>query len=140
MNDFLCTIQRSLIKLNHWKASLLLVIQEETYCSKKRNYASTLKSYNNQQGIFLFNIQDVIPSNHVSRGIDEMIESIKDEIFFSHYKGGGRSSSFRRWWWKWISTGILKTQPATFKRKKWKQKTGEENESFFFTCINLGTY
>ncbi|YCI74959.1 hypothetical protein M1D47_14970 [Bacillus sp. R1-10] len=72
--------------------SLPLAIQEETCVSKKENYSPTFIPYNNQQGISLFDVQDLIPSNHVSRVIDEMIESIEDKVFFSHYKGGRRSS------------------------------------------------
>ena len=90
------------------QTSLPLAIQEETCVSKKRNYAPTFIPYNNQQGISLFDIQDLIPSNHVSRVIDEMIESIDDEVFFSHYKGGGRSSFHPKMMTKVILYGYSK--------------------------------
>lgn len=77
---------------NTEQTTLPLPIIEETCVSNKRNYAPTFIPYNNQQGITLFDIQDLIPSDHVARVINEMIESIDDEMFFSHYKGGGRSS------------------------------------------------
>ncbi|OQM44138.1 transposase, partial [Anoxybacillus sp. UARK-01] len=32
------------------------------------------------------------PEHHVARVVDEMVESVPDELLFSHYKGGGRSS------------------------------------------------
>ncbi|MEK3981613.1 transposase [Psychrobacillus sp. FSL K6-2836] len=90
------------------QTSLPLAIQEETCVSKKRNYAPTFIPYNNQQGISLFDIQDLIPGNHVSRVIDEMIESIDDEVFFSHYKGGGRSSFHPKMMTKVILYGYSK--------------------------------
>ncbi|MGN1211600.1 MAG: transposase, partial [Candidatus Cryptobacteroides sp.] len=40
----------------------------------------------------IFDIQDLIPENHVSRVIDEMIEELDDSLFLQHYQGGGRSS------------------------------------------------
>ncbi|WP_192812585.1 hypothetical protein [Paenisporosarcina sp. TG-14] len=62
------------------QTSLPLTIQEETLVFKKENYSPTFLPYNTQQGISHFDIQDLIPSNHVSRVIDEMIESIDDRI------------------------------------------------------------
>jgi transposase len=98
------TIQNYIIE----QTSLPLTIQDETCVSKKGNYAPTFIPYNNQQGISLFDIQDLIPSNHVSRVIDEMIESIEDDVFFSHYKGGGRSSFHPKMMTKVILYGYSK--------------------------------
>lgn len=77
---------------NTEQTSLPLQLSEETTVSKTSNYLPTFIPYNNKQGISLFDIQDNIPDKHVSRVIDEMIELIDDQVFFSHYKGGGRSS------------------------------------------------
>jgi len=34
----------------------------------------------------------LIPENHEARVVDEFVEAVPDEKFFSHYKGGGRPS------------------------------------------------
>ncbi|MEG0450104.1 MAG: transposase, partial [Lysinibacillus sp.] len=89
---FMCNPKITNENYNTEQTSLPLTIQQETSVSIKGNYTPTFIPYNNKQGISLFDIQDSIPSEHVSRVIDEMIELIDDQLFFSHYKGGGRSS------------------------------------------------
>ncbi|WP_107839608.1 hypothetical protein [Metasolibacillus meyeri] len=66
---------------NTEQTSLPLRAQQGTSISTKGS-APTFIPYNNQQGMSLFDIQDLIPSEHVSRVIDEMIERIGDQIFF----------------------------------------------------------
>jgi len=45
--------------------------------------------YSNRQVISILDIEMFIPENHVARLVDEMVESIPDEILYSHYVGGG---------------------------------------------------
>ena len=71
---------------------LPLSIQEETTISQKRNSTPAFIPYDNQQTSVIFDIQDLIPTHHVARVIDQMIESIEDRVFFEYYQGGGRSS------------------------------------------------
>lgn len=40
----------------------------------------------------IFDIQELIPMQHVAGVVDQMIESIEDRVFFEYYQGGGRSS------------------------------------------------
>ncbi|MFD3447129.1 hypothetical protein ACFDTO_21260 [Microbacteriaceae bacterium 4G12] len=77
---------------NMVQESLPLDIQEETVVPKKKNERPTFIPYNNQQSICLLDLQELIPANHVSRVVDEMMERIEDDLFFQHYKGGGRRS------------------------------------------------
>ncbi|PKG22841.1 transposase [Niallia nealsonii] len=77
---------------NMEQTSLPLPIQEQISPPKKRKIAPTFLPYNNQQTTVIFDIQEFIPENHVARVIDEMVEFIKEEVFFEHYQGGGRSS------------------------------------------------
>ncbi|WP_342472262.1 IS1182 family transposase [Metasolibacillus sp. FSL H7-0170] len=77
---------------NTEQTSLPLQLSEETAVPKTGHASPPFIPYNNKQGISLFDIQDTISTKHVSRVIDEMIELIDDQVFFSHYKGGGRSS------------------------------------------------
>ncbi|RKJ56093.1 IS1182 family transposase, partial [Butyricicoccus sp. 1XD8-22] len=41
--------------------------------------------------MMILDIESYIPEHHVARLVDEMIESIPDELLFSHYVGGGRA-------------------------------------------------
>ena len=74
------------------QASLPLSLQEGTGVPQPKTVSPTFIPYNNQQGLAIFDIQDLVPTHHVARVIDEMVEMIDDELFFTHYKGGGRSS------------------------------------------------
>ena len=69
-----------------------LSLQEGTPVPLPKKARPTFIPYNNEQGFTIFDIQDLVPANHVARVIDEMVETIDDELFFVHYKGGGRSS------------------------------------------------
>ncbi|RSK53659.1 MULTISPECIES: IS1182 family transposase [Bacillus] len=73
------------------QTSLPLEAKEENVVSKK-HYPPTFKPYNNRQSQIIFDIQELIPDHHISRVVDEMIESLSDELLFSHYPGGGRPS------------------------------------------------
>ncbi|MEK5230426.1 IS1182 family transposase [Lysinibacillus sp. FSL K6-0232] len=72
------------------QTTLLLEVQEKPV--SKRQLAPTFKPYNNHQSFFIYDLQELIPENHVARVVDEMIEDIPDELLFQHYLGGGRSS------------------------------------------------
>jgi len=58
----------------------------------KRALAPTFKDYNNKQAQMILDLEMYIPTHHVARVIDEMIEVIPDEQLFAHYTGGGRSA------------------------------------------------
>ena len=70
------------------------ILQEKTvFCILFiSNFTLTFIPYDNQQTTVIFDIQDLIPAYHVARVIDQVIESIEDNVFFEHYNGGGRSS------------------------------------------------
>ena len=74
------------------QAEFPLSLEEGTGVPLPKKVSPTFIPYNNQQGFAIFDIQDLVPDNHVARVIDEMVETIDDELFFAHYKGGGRSS------------------------------------------------
>lgn len=73
-------------------AEFPLSLEEGTGVPLPKKASPMFIPYNNQQGFAIFDIQDHVPANHVARVIDEMVEQIEDELFFTHYKGGGRSS------------------------------------------------
>ncbi|WP_249222080.1 IS1182 family transposase [Planococcus alpniumensis] len=77
---------------NTEQAAFPLALGEGTGVPLSKKASPTFIPYNNQQGFAIFDIQDLVPANHVARVIDEMVELIDDELFFAHYKGGGRSS------------------------------------------------
>ena len=77
---------------NTEQATFPLALEEGTGVPLPKKASPTFIPYNNQQGFAIFDIQDLVPANHVARVIDEMVELIDDELFFAHYKGGGRSS------------------------------------------------
>ncbi|MGE7664025.1 hypothetical protein ACQKL6_20420 [Peribacillus sp. NPDC097197] len=52
---------------------LPLSIHEETVVPQKRNITPTFIPYDNKQTTVIFDIQDLIPSHHVARVIDQMI-------------------------------------------------------------------
>lgn len=58
----------------------------------KRTLAPTFKDYDNKQAQMILDLEMYIPTHHVARVIDEMIEAIPDEQLFAHYTGGGRSA------------------------------------------------
>ncbi|MEK4358805.1 IS1182 family transposase [Paenibacillus sp. FSL M7-1455] len=58
----------------------------------KRSLAPAFKPYDNRQAQMILDLEMRIPTHHVARVIDEMIEAIPDEQLFAHYTGGGRSS------------------------------------------------
>ncbi|HWK21490.1 MAG TPA: IS1182 family transposase [Ureibacillus sp.] len=88
---FMCNQKITNANYNTEQTSLLLSIQGET-CVSPKQHMPTFIPYNNKQSAVIFDIQELIPENHVARVIDEMVESVDDEIFFEHYQGGGRSS------------------------------------------------
>ncbi|WP_106767367.1 transposase [Paenibacillus faecalis] len=65
-------------------------LEEKT--ASKRNLAPTFKPYDNKQAQMILDLEMYVPTHHVARVIDEMIEAIPDEQLFAHYTGGGRSS------------------------------------------------
>lgn len=39
----------------------------------------------------ILDLEMFIPENHVARLVGEMVESIPDDVLYSHYVGGGRA-------------------------------------------------
>ena len=58
---------------------------------KKKQKKLVFQPYNNKQTMMILDIEMFVPENHVARLVDEMVESIPDEILYSHYVGGGRA-------------------------------------------------
>ena len=58
---------------------------------KKKQKKLVFQPYNNKQTMMILDIEMFVPENHVARFVDEMVESIPDEILYSHYVGGGRA-------------------------------------------------
>lgn len=73
------------------QTTLPLEVKEENLVPKSQ-FAPTFKPYNNRQVQVIFDIEELIPAHHVARVVDEMVEAIPDELFFSYYPGGGRPS------------------------------------------------
>ncbi len=44
----------------------------------------------------ILNLEMFIPSHHIARVIDEMIEAIPDEPLFAHYTGGAAAPTIRK--------------------------------------------
>ncbi len=53
----------------------------------KRQLAPTFKPYDNHQIQTIFDIESLIPENHVARVVDEMVEAVPNEQLFSHSAG-----------------------------------------------------
>ena len=54
---------------------------------KKKQKKLVFQPYNNKQTMMILDIEMFVPENHVARLVDEMVESIPDEILYSHYVG-----------------------------------------------------
>ncbi|WP_205414182.1 transposase, partial [Serratia marcescens] len=63
----------------------------EVEVSKENHKQLVFQPYTNRQSMMILDIESYIPEHHVARLVDEMIESIPDELLFSHYVGGGRA-------------------------------------------------
>lgn len=50
-----------------------LSLEEGTGVPLPKKVSPTFIPYNNQQGFAIFDIQDLVPANHVVRVIDEMV-------------------------------------------------------------------
>ncbi|QTD40974.1 transposase [Sporosarcina sp. Te-1] len=77
----------------HYTTEFPLAIEEmKASPVSKRRFSPTFKPYNNRQGFAIFDVQELIPENHIARVVDEMVEAIPDERLYTYYTGGGRSS------------------------------------------------
>jgi len=56
------------------------------------NYSATFIDCNMGQLILPMDFSDMIPESHVARVVNDMVNQISDDFFFSYYKGGGRPS------------------------------------------------
>ena len=56
---------------------------------EKQHKKLIFQPYDNRQTMMILDLEMYIPENHVARFVDEMVESILDDILFSHYVGGG---------------------------------------------------
>lgn len=63
-------------------------ILEENIPQKPRK-PPVFQPYTNRQSMMIPDSEAFIPENHVARLVDEMAESIPDNLLFSHYVGGG---------------------------------------------------
>lgn len=54
------------------------------------NQLATFKHYNMNQLILPMDFSDLIPNNHVVRVVNDMINTLSDDLFLEPYKGGGR--------------------------------------------------
>jgi len=86
---FMCN---QMITTENYNTQMTLLPEIEEKEPRKRQLAPTFKPYDNRQILPIFDIEALIPENHVARVVDEMVEAVPDEHLFSHYKGGGRSS------------------------------------------------
>ena len=79
---------------NHdYTMQLALPLQDvEEKMMPTRHLAPTFKPYDNKQAQMILDLEMYVPTHHVARVIDEMIEAIPDQQLFAHYTGGGRSS------------------------------------------------
>lgn len=63
----------------------------EVNVSKKVQKPLVFQPYTNRQSMMILDIESFIPAHHMARLVAEMVESIPDELLFSHYVGGGRA-------------------------------------------------
>ncbi|ANB57730.1 transposase DDE domain protein [Anoxybacillus sp. B7M1] len=85
-------MSNQMITTENYNTQMTLFPETEEKKLSKRQLAPTFKPYDNRQIQVIFDIEALIPEHHVARVVDEMVESVPDELLFSHYKGGGRSS------------------------------------------------
>nr|WP_236546414.1 IS1182 family transposase [Anoxybacillus sp. PDR2] len=85
-------MSNQMITTENYNTQMTLFPETEEKKPSKRPLAPTFKPYDNRQTQVIFDIEALIPEHHVARVVDEMVESVPDELLFSHYKGGGRSS------------------------------------------------
>lgn len=77
----------------HYNMQLTFPLENvEEKIEAKRKLTPTFKAYDNKQMHMILDIESLIPTHHVARVIDEMIEAVPDELLLAHYVGGGRSS------------------------------------------------
>lgn len=62
---------------------------EITVSSKPKKLV--FQPYTNRQMMMILDIEQFIPKTHLARAVDEMVESIPDELLTAHYVGGGRA-------------------------------------------------
>ncbi|TPE70799.1 IS1182-like element IS660 family transposase [Halalkalibacterium halodurans] len=55
-----------------------------------RNQTATYQQYTMNQLVLPMDFSDLIPENHVARVVNDMVESLDDQLFDEVYKGGGR--------------------------------------------------
>ncbi|WP_369903342.1 IS1182 family transposase [Bacillus manliponensis] len=84
-------MSNQMITTENYNTQMTLLPEVEEKKTSKRQTAPTFKPYDNRQIQAIFDIEALIPENHVAHVVDEMVESVPDEQLFSHYKGGGRS-------------------------------------------------
>jgi len=82
--------QKTTIMNDTMQLSFFPEINDKEPSKPKREITPTFKEYNNKQVMVIYDIEGLIPDNHVARVVDEMVETIPDERLFSYYKGGGR--------------------------------------------------
>ena len=59
------------------------------------NYSVTFLDYNMDQLILLMDFSDRIPTDHVVRVVNRMVDLVEDGFFFAHYPGpGGERSAY----------------------------------------------
>uniref|UniRef100_UPI00403FAB05 transposase n=1 Tax=Aeribacillus sp. FSL K6-8210 TaxID=2954683 RepID=UPI00403FAB05 len=66
-------------------------IQKIEVQKNKKRKKLVFQPYCNRQVMSILDIEMYIPENHVARLVDEMVESIPDEVLYTHYVGGGRA-------------------------------------------------
>ena len=64
---------------------------QEVCVAKPKNKSLVFQPYTNRQSMMILDIESLIPEHHMARLVDEMVESIPDELLFQHYEGGGRA-------------------------------------------------
>ena len=67
-------------------------IQEKKVQTKEKPRKKLVfQPYNNKQTMMILDLEMYIPENHIARLVDEMVESIPEELLVSQYTGGGRA-------------------------------------------------
>ena len=76
---------------NHTTEQISMTIDEMETTVSRQPKKRVFQPYTNRQMMMILDIEQFIPKNHLARAVDEMVESIPDELLTAHYVGGGRA-------------------------------------------------
>ena len=69
--------------------SLTIDVKETSVSAKEKK--RVFQPYTNRQMMMILDLEQFIPAHHIARAVDEMVESMPDDLLEKQYRGGGRA-------------------------------------------------